>query len=258
MRTLTLEHKIKKYKDNNFSDELDNVVVEKSIDIFINDNFYITVICLPKNLSEFVVGFLYFEDFIKSYDEIIDISIDEEKNIIKIKLNKKVEIHRDKKKVLTTGCGKSYTEIDINNPVNCKRINTSFKLNADKVIELMKEFNTKSELFLETGGVHACAIVNENGFVTFMEDIGRHNAFDKVIGYCLINNISFAKMVLLTSGRISGEIIAKTIKSKLPIIISRSAPTSHGLKLAEKFFATLIGFARGNRFNIYTYPERIV
>lgn len=132
----------------------------------------------------------------------------------------------------------------------------NFFIKATKIIELMDDFNTHSKTFMATGAVHSC-LIHLNHENIFAEDIGRHNALDKVIGYSLINKIKLTNAVLLTTGRISSEMLLKTAKSGINIIISRSAPTSKALDYAKRFNMTLIGFARNNRFNVYNGHEKI-
>ncbi len=247
---------IRKYKQGKFFEEQEKICAEYELDIYINDNFYITVMCLNEKLKEFAVGFLFFEGVIDNIQDIKDIKIQDNK--ININLNKDFKIDKDKKKVLTTGCGTSITGIDMKKPAPCKKIDIVFRLSPENIIDLMNDFNKKSIIFLETGCVHSCAIADKNSIIIFAEDIGRHNAFDKVIGYCLANNIDLTQKVFLTSGRITSEMAAKAIKAKIPIIISRSAPTTYAVKLAEYFLITLIGFARGERFNMYAFPERVL
>ncbi len=125
----------------------------------------------------------------------------------------------------------------------------------------MKEFQSISEIFNLTGGVHSSALVHEEKIIAFMEDIGRHNAIDKVIGCMLINNHTkseFSNKILLTSGRISSEILNKIIMSKIPVVISRSAPTDRAIEICRQKNITLVGFARANKMNIYSGNNRII
>jgi len=132
------------------------------------------------------------------------------------------------------------------------------RITAGEVQALMKEFRSTSALFMKTGGVHSAALADSNGILLFSEDIGRHNAVDKLIGKAFLANIPVEDKILLSSGRISGEIMTKVIRNHIPIMISRTAPTCMSITYAEDHGVTLIGFARSNRMNIYTHPHRIV
>jgi FdhD protein len=121
----------------------------------------------------------------------------------------------------------------------------------------MAEFRRRSELHRQTGGVHAAALADRNGLLVFREDIGRHNAVDKVIGAYLLAGNCFEDKLLLSSGRLSSEILHKAAACSVPILVSRSAPTDRCVALARERSITLIGFARGRRMNIYSRGERI-
>jgi FdhD protein len=122
----------------------------------------------------------------------------------------------------------------------------------------MRDFQDRSEVFKNTGGVHAAALSSADGIELFSEDIGRHNAVDKVFGRCLLENIETKDKLLLVTGRISSEILLKVARRGIPALVSKSAPTDSGVKLAEKLGITLIGFVRGHRMNVYAHAERVL
>ncbi|ODA43390.1 Formate dehydrogenase chain D [Thermodesulfovibrio sp. N1] len=156
-------------------------------------------------------------------------------------------------RTITSGCMASVSFItDLKN-----KIEDDLKINPEKLFTLFKDFQTNSLLFKKTGCIHAAGLADENNILFIAEDVGRHNAVDKVIGWALLNKISFKRKIMLVSGRISSEMVLKTAKWKIPMIVSRTAPTSLAVELADKVNLTIIGFLRGNRFNIYTSPERI-
>ena len=138
-----------------------------------------------------------------------------------------------------------------------KKYEDSFKIDVEKLFSLFKDFQKKSELYKSTGCIHCAALADSENIIFLAEDIGRHNAVDKVIGYALLNEITLRNKVLLISGRISSEMVLKAGKWKIPVIVSRSAPTSLAITLAEKIGLTVIGFLRGKRCNIYTHSQRV-
>lgn len=129
---------------------------------------------------------------------------------------------------------------------------------AVSILNLSNKLNENSQLFKETGGVHSCALCSEEEIIMFHEDVGRHNALDKIVGEAFLKEIPFEDKILITSGRISSEMIIKTAKQRIPIIVSRSAPTELSVGIAKELGITLIGFARGRRMNIYQGEERII
>lgn len=130
-------------------------------------------------------------------------------------------------------------------------------LQSQQITVLMKAFDKKSAVFKKTGGVHSAALCDGERIVSFQEDIGRHNAIDKIIGDALYNNLNMADLIVLTSGRISSDVMFKVQKMESAVIVSRSAPTDLAVKLAKQWNVTLVGFARGKRMNVYSAPERI-
>jgi FdhD protein len=131
------------------------------------------------------------------------------------------------------------------------------KISPDDCLRLMNKLQSSATIFQNTGGVHNAALCDVNGFMLSRMDIGRHNALDKIYGYCLKNNISIGNKVIVFSGRISSEILLKVAKIGCEVVLSKSAPTELALELAEELGITTVGFIRNNSFNIYTCPERI-
>lgn len=243
-----------KVKGDILQGEGDIVIVEYPFTLFVEDKEIITLLCSPSSLEYLALGFLYSEGFIDSLGDIEKIRIDEDKGICHIKLynvNKLRENLRGKR-TITSGCGKGTLFYNVLDSFKSQKIENHIPLEIEKIKALVREFNRKSELFKETGGVHGCALCNYENILIFEEDIGRHNALDKVFGRALVENISTLDKIILTSGRISSEILIKAAKRQVPIIVSRSAPTSLSVKLGEELGISLIGFARGEKMNIYT------
>jgi len=166
-------------------------------------------------------------------------------------LNKEIKVDFDSAKATTSGCGKGSVKFKFIEEAGLKSIDSCYKFSTKSIFKFMKEFNSKSELFKQTGGVHSACICGEDGFTLFSEDIGRHNALDKVIGKALMNNVNLKDKLVMTTGRISSDLIIKAVKAGIPIIVSHSAPTDLALSIAEAANLTVIGFVHGNRMNIY-------
>jgi len=162
------------------------------------------------------------------------------------------------KRLYTSGCGRGtlfYNAIDI---MYKSKIVSDLRIKSTQISALMKDFKKRSRIYLKTGGIHSAALLDEKNIIVFREDIGRHNAIDKVIGGMILKNIPLDNKILATSGRISSEVLLKVRKCNIPIVISKSAPTNQAVRLAREMGITLIGFARGARMNIYSREERIV
>lgn len=249
----TRNYPIYRIKGESISKEDDHVVVEYPFTIFIDDEEIITLLCTPKSLNYLAIGFLYSEGLIDSMDSIDKIEIDEENGRGYVYLNKRNKFYQDfqGKRTITSGCGKGTVFYNIIDSFKSKKIEKNIEIETGKIKNFMKEFSRKSEIFLLTGGVHSCALYDKSGILLFEEDIGRHNALDKILGKALEEKIDLSDKIILTSGRISSEIILKVAKRSIPMVISRSAPTSLAIDIAKELNIGLIGFVRGEKLNIY-------
>ncbi|RLG75312.1 MAG: formate dehydrogenase accessory sulfurtransferase FdhD [Thermoprotei archaeon] len=228
------------------------LVREYALNINIHGLKYRTYLISPNMFEEFIYGNLLSLGIIDSIRDVDKIKF--VNNEVKIYLKYKAKIFKTLSNVFGPSCEEktsvhSYSE----------KVLSNVKISANYVIEALKKFYEKSEVFRITGGVHAAALFNINSFnlLVFTEDIGRHNAIDKVIGWGFLRNIDFSKILLLTSGRIFTDSIVKAVRAGIPIMVSKSAPTFDAVVYARKTNITLIGFARGKRFNVYSNPQRI-
>jgi len=237
----------------------DVVVRETPFTIILNNEELVTLLCSPSDLKYLAVGFLFSEGLLHSKDEINKILIDEPRGIVRVETKDGSQAGKDVlfKRFLTSGCGKGASFYNAADVQAQKKVESRVSISASEIFVLVKEFHHRSQVFIETGGVHSAALCDNTSILVFKEDIGRHNAIDKILGECLLTDISTENRLILTSGRISSEILLKVAKREIPIIISKSAPTNLGIKLAEDLGITLIGFVRGKRMNVYTNAERI-
>jgi FdhD protein len=235
------------------SEEIDDVVaVEKKVRISVNGKHAISLYCSPQMIREFVVGVIFNEGLISGgwCAERIAISYGDEINV-DIPATGTVA---EGEKVITSGCAGG---ISLNRQLPEERLSDPSVFDLKDIRELYRHFQKRSEGYKETGGVHSAALADRQHMLVFAEDIGRHNAVDKVIGYTLLEDIPFRGKIMLASGRLSSEIVLKCGRCSIPVIISRAAPTSLSVDIAEESGVTLIGFARGDRMNIYTGKQRI-
>jgi len=229
-------------------DEEDYIVSEEIASIYINNTLYTRLSCSPAEIEYLGLGFLLTEGIIKD-----DIKFDYEVKNLEFYLTIDRDIKPTGYILRSSGCGGGEFTFCIQ---ELPQIDSPFKLKIQRLPELFETFNKKSKVFKLTGGVHAAAISDGENILFFSEDIGRHNAVDKVIGKAFLNGVNFGTTVLLSSGRISLEIVKKAIIAGIPVVISRSAPTSLAVQTASAKNLTLIGFLRGKRFNIYSVYER--
>jgi FdhD protein len=227
------------------------VVEEVPMAFFINGRHAMTAMMSPQYLEEFVTGYLFTEQIIRNPDEIESVKI--EKNRISV-ITKNLFKMLGPKKTILSGCGGSSSYID---PEKLPKITSGFVISTKKIQESIR-IVLDSELHRTTGGIHVVALLDKEKILFLSEDIGRHNALDRAIGFGLRNNIDFSQTFVVSSGRISSEMVRKCLIAQIPVIISRSATTTLAVEIAQKTNLTVIGFARGAKMNVYTHPERIV
>lgn len=250
----TKSYNIIKVKGEDFSETEDLVILEYPFTIFIDDEEIITLLCSPKSLKELTIGFLFSEGFIESMSAIKRIQIDEEdgRSYVYLRERKAFIEKFQGKRTITSGCGKGTLFYNVVDSFKSKKIEKPLTIKIEEIRSLVREFNHKSELFLNTGGVHSCALCSASDILVFEEDIGRHNALDKILGKALIDNMELSDKLVITSGRISSEMLIKIAKRGIPLIVSRSAPTSLTVELARELNIAVAGFARGEKMNIYS------
>ncbi len=213
---------------------------------------------LPSNLKELALGFLVDEGVLNSHKAISDMRI--MKNEVWVK-SKKINLER-LKSIRGTGfidssCSSRADFYHVISELEKRPLTENFHVKAADIFDMVKESVRRSAIFRSTGGVHSASIFVDNVLKGFAEDVGRHNAVDKVIGICMENNVSLERAILVTSGRQTADIIIKAARCRIPISVSMRAPLSSGVYAAELTGVTLISFVRGRRMNIYSYPERI-
>ena len=245
--------KIIRVKNNKIHPLEDSLAAEVKIKIIVNNEELISLSATPLHIKELITGFLLTENIIKDNWSPQEIKFYEENKEIKviISLNGVIGLN---KKILTSDWIASFSFIkDLP-----EKYEDDFKIRIKDLFLLFRDFQKKSKLYKSTGCIHYAGIADLENIIFLAEDIGRHNAVDKVIGYAFLNKFSLRNKVLFISGRISSEMVLKVGKLKIPIIVSKTAPTSLAVELAEKIGLTVIGFLRGNRCNIYTYPYRVI
>jgi len=259
METETEGVTILKVSENNRTIIEDTVAREFPLTVILNDEELVTLLCSPKDLNYLAVGFLSSEGLLENKSEIKKIIVDDVRGIVR------VDTFQDKgsveelifKRFITSGCGRGasfFTAADIQNRI---KIESEINISAGEIISLVKDFQHRSQIYRATGGVHSAAICDNKNTLVFNEDIGRHNAIDKVFGECLLKDMTTDERIIVTSGRISSEILLKVARRNIPIIVSKSAPTDLAVKSAEDLGITLLGFVRGKRVNVYTHDWRI-
>jgi FdhD protein len=237
----------------------DVVVREFPLTIVLNNQELVTLLCSPKNLDYLAVGFLSSEGLLKGKDDIKKITVDDRRGVVRVETEEENKQAGELlfKRLITSGCGRGasfYSAADVGRQL---KVESQVRISALEVLELAKEFQHHSEIYSATHGVHSAALCDTKNILVFSEDIGRHNAIDKIFGECILKDIPTDDRMIVTSGRISSEILLKVAKRNIPLLVSKSAPTDLGVKLANDLGVTLIGFVRGKRMNVYSNDWRV-
>ncbi len=232
------------------------VIVEKPVSLSVNGNIWLTFMCTPVDLEALAVGFLYNEGIIDSKDDLRFIELHPVTHMVEVWLNKKVEKPENWR--ITSGCTGGVTAVAQKLDAANNRSDNGQSLFADDVITLSKKMIEYQGLHQQVGGVHASALSDGTDLLIHCEDIGRHNSVDKVVGKLLIEDIHPTRRIIFTTGRISSEMLQKAARIGTSIVITLTSPTSLSIEMAEEAGITLIGYARGRKFNIYSHPDRIL
>ncbi|MHA1241775.1 MAG: formate dehydrogenase accessory sulfurtransferase FdhD [Promethearchaeota archaeon] len=249
-------------------EEIDLVLIESPIDIVVNSEPLVNIICLNKDLKELTVGFLFSIGIINIFEDISKIKIDQVEGKVYVELEKSLDLSKilemnPVSRVIDTTCGipspwRNLIKEKLIETEDLLNMNTQFVVSSELIFSSLMEMQKNTQLFRETGGCHGAAIFDlEGNLIAVSEDIGRHNAIDKVIGALLLKKESFNNKILTSTGRLTGDSVLKAVRAQIPIVASLSAAIDSGIRLASSYGITLIGFARGKRMNIYTIPKRI-
>ncbi|MFC1934905.1 formate dehydrogenase accessory sulfurtransferase FdhD [Chloroflexota bacterium] len=238
----------------------DVVIKELPLTIILNNKELVTLLCTPADLKYLAIGFLFSEGLLGSKDEIKKVTVDDQRGVVRVETGGDNEPAGELafKRFITSGCGRGssfYSAADVQGQ---SKIESQIRIPALSILTMVKTFQSSSQNFKLTGGVHSAALCDTSHILIFAEDIGRHNAVDKILGECIFRAIPTDDGIMITSGRISSEILLKVAKRNIPILISRSAPTNLGVRLADELGVTLIGFVRAGRMNVYSHGWRVV
>lgn len=249
---------VTRWEDGSRETVEDEVVVESSLELLVNGREVVTLLSSPGDRKALAVGFMKSEGLIDGYDQLEDIEfLDSEKRIeLTLAGSADVEGYFERKRALTSSCGLATSVIDDLDRIELT--GTGPKIDeASQLSQFMRELQKRAELFRKTGGSHTAALASGKKLIALAEDIGRHNAVDKAIGKAFRNGIDLSDKILLTSGRLSSEMTLKAIRSRIPVLVSRSAPTTLAIRIARMASLTMVGFTRGKRMTFYSGEGRL-
>ncbi|MDU3802143.1 formate dehydrogenase accessory sulfurtransferase FdhD [Paraclostridium bifermentans] len=242
----TIKIDVVKIDNQNAKEEKETIISEYPLSLILNGKYLNTFLCTPDKLEELIVGFLATKGYISNKNDIESIIIDEKLKVAQV-ISNRANTNLNLEKIFLN-------DLDF---IECNPVKNSFEIDIDTIYNSMHMNLTSSQLFKDTGGVHSVALFDGADPVVICEDVARHNAMDKVIGYSVLNDVNFEDKFIVVSGRISLEMMQKACKMQIPIVVSKSAPTNLSVELAKKLNITLVGFVRGRRMNIYANGYRV-
>tara|TARA_B100000965_G_scaffold389364_1_gene394947 strand:+ start:78 stop:956 length:879 start_codon:yes stop_codon:yes gene_type:complete len=253
-----LTEEITSYDENGKETKLP-VVKEIALTIFLNKEEIVTVMTLGDMPELLALGYLVNQNMIKKEDQIASIDYDDELKVVVVRTNKITKFETKlKKKIRTSGCAVGTIYGDLMEDFSSVNLNTKALLKTSWLYELSKKINTCPSLYLKAGALHGCVLCKEDKPLVYVEDVGRHNAVDKIAGWMMMNKTLPDDKIFYTTGRLTSEMVIKTVLMGIPILVSRSGFTESGVSLAKEANLTLVGRAKGKKMIIANGKERIV
>ena len=236
-----------------------SVVTERPLTLFLNAREIVTMMTIGDRPDLLAVGYLLNQNMLRADDEITGIEYEEDIETVVVRTRRQTDFEEKlKKKIQTSGCAQGTIFGDIMEEFDRAKLNPDARIRTSWLYQLTKKINTEPSLYLKAGAIHGCVLCQEDKPLIYMEDVGRHNAVDKIAGYMFLNKIKPDDKTFYTTGRLTSEMVIKTVKMGIPILMSRSGFTAWGVDLARRAGLTLIGRARGKRFVALSGIERII
>ncbi|MEQ8782127.1 MAG: formate dehydrogenase accessory sulfurtransferase FdhD [Roseibium album] len=234
------------------------VVTEKPLTLYLNSQEVVTMMTIGDHPDLLAVGYLKNQNMLAEDDVITGIDHDDDIDVVIVRTERETNFEEKlKKKVRTSGCAQGTVFGDVMEGFDTVALPREANLKTSWLYALTKSINTTPSLYLEAGAIHGCVLCREDRPLVYMEDVGRHNAVDKIAGWMVLNNIPASDKIFYTTGRLTSEMVIKTVMMGIPILVSRSGFTAWGVELARQSGLTLIGRARGKRFVALAGAERI-
>jgi FdhD protein len=236
-----------------------HVVYERPLAIFLNRQEIVTAMTIGDHPEWLAVGYLLNQGMLKPDDRIEAIDYDEELEAVVVRTARETNFEEKlKKKVRTSGCAQGTVFGDMMEAFEAAKLSREARIRTSWLYALMRKINTAPSLYLKAGAIHGCVLAREDAPLVYLEDVGRHNAVDKIAGWMFLNRVRPDDKIFYTTGRLTSEMILKCVAMRIPILVSRSGFTAWGVDLARQAGLTLIGRARGRRFIALSGEERIV
>jgi FdhD protein len=235
-----------------------SVTVERALTIFLNSQEIVTAMTIGDYPDYLAIGYLLNQHMLLPTDVVTEVEYDEELSVVVVRTERKTNYEKKlKKKVQTSGCAQGTVFGDLMEALENVSLPKA-ELRTSWLYALTHKVNTTPSLYLEAGAIHGCVLAQRDEPLVYMEDVGRHNAVDKIAGWMFQERVPAHDKIFYTTGRLTSEMVIKTVRMGIPILISRSGFTAWGVELARKANLTLVGRARGKRFVALAGEDRIV
>jgi len=231
------------------------VTQEGLVRLHVNGQVFATLMCTPRNLDELALGFLRAEDVIAGLDDVRQVVVCPNRSCVEVWLKADVELPAASRRIITSGCGGGLSFNDLS--AGQAPLNTHTTLSPGALLARMRDLYQAARLYAQTQGIHTSALTDGERLRLVAEDIGRHNTLDRLLGQALLQGVATEGLILLATGRISSEMLGKAAKMGVPIVASRTSPTSLSIRLAQAWNITVVGYARRDRLRVYSAPERL-
>lgn len=236
-----------------------DVVAERPLTLFLNAREIVTMMTIGDHPDLLAIGFLLNQGMLRADDEITGVDYDEDIQTVVVRTARQTNYEdKLKKKVQTSGCAQGTVFGDLMEELEGVVLSPDARIKTTWLYQLTRKINTEPSLYLKAGAIHGCVLCEEDRPLVYMEDVGRHNAIDKIAGYMFVNHVEPADKIFYTTGRLTSEMVIKCVKMRVPILVSRSGFTAWGVELARQSGLTLIGRARGKRFVCLSGAERLI
>jgi FdhD protein len=236
-----------------------SVVTERPLTLFLNGREIVTMMTIGDRPDLLAVGYLLNQNMLRADDDITAVDYDEDIATVVVRTRRETDFEdKLRKKTQTSGCAQGTVFGDLMEEFDQVKLNPEARVRTSWLYQLTRKINTEPSLYLKAGAIHGCVLAHEDKPLIYMEDVGRHNAVDKIAGYMFLNRVEPDDKIFYTTGRLTSEMVIKTVKMRIPVLVSRSGFTAWGVDLAQKANLTLIGRARGKRFLALAGLDRIV
>ncbi len=246
-------------RDQNGAEIETHVVTERPLTLFLNGQEIVTMMTIGDYPDLLAAGYLFNQNMLRADDDITAIEYDDDLDVVVVRTRRETDYEEKlKKKTQTSGCAQGTVFGDLMEEFEETQLDPNARVHTSWLYELQKKINTAPSLYLKAGAIHGCVLCRKDEPLIYVEDVGRHNAVDKIAGYMILNDLAPEDKIFYTTGRLTSEMVIKTVKMGIPVLCSRSGFTAWGVDLARQAGLTLIGRMRGRRFVVLSGENRLV